>query len=75
MFSAGVKGRTYRAVLELYSNIDADHCHWEMKSNEPVIKLVKQQQGHWEKFLRNKVLFIILREELTGAVIQLWYKY
>ncbi|XP_016888248.1 putative ATP-dependent RNA helicase TDRD12 isoform X2 [Cynoglossus semilaevis] len=57
-YSAGVKGRTYRAVLELYSNIDADRCHWEMKSNEPVIKLVKQQQGHWEKFLRNKNIFV-----------------
>uniref|UniRef100_A0A667YUT4 RNA helicase n=1 Tax=Myripristis murdjan TaxID=586833 RepID=A0A667YUT4_9TELE len=56
VYSGRVNGRVYRADLELHANIAADRCCWEMKSNEPVIKLVKQQQGHWDRLLRNKVL-------------------
>lgn len=55
--SGRVNGRTYRADLELQTRVAAERCCWEMKSNEPVLKLVKQQQGHWERFLRNKVLY------------------
>lgn len=54
-----MNGRTYRADLELEANIAADGCCWEMKSNEPVLKLVKQQKGYWERLLRNKVLKFI----------------
>ncbi|KAF3855308.1 hypothetical protein F7725_023363 [Dissostichus mawsoni] len=53
-----VNERTYRADLQLHANIAPDRCCWEMKSNEPVLKLFKQQPGHWEKLLRNKNIFV-----------------
>ncbi|XP_032406227.1 putative ATP-dependent RNA helicase TDRD12 [Xiphophorus hellerii] len=55
VYSGRVNGRSYRADLELHQKIEADICHWEMKSNQPVLKLVKQQQGHWERLIRSKV--------------------
>lgn len=60
VFSGRVNGQIYRADLELQANIAADRCCWEMKSNEPVLKLVKQQQGRWERLLSNKVPEVIL---------------
>uniref|UniRef100_A0A3Q0T222 RNA helicase n=1 Tax=Amphilophus citrinellus TaxID=61819 RepID=A0A3Q0T222_AMPCI len=54
VYSGRVNGRSYRADLELHQKIAADVCSWEMKSNEPVLRLVKQQPGAWEKLLRNK---------------------
>lgn len=56
VFSGRANGRRYRADLELQASIDAESCSWEMRCNQPVLKLVKQQQGYWERFLRNKVL-------------------
>ena len=56
VFSGRVNGRSYRADLELHQNILADVCCWEMMSNEPVLKLVKRQQGYWERLVRTKVL-------------------
>ncbi|XP_059190875.1 putative ATP-dependent RNA helicase TDRD12 [Centropristis striata] len=58
VYSGRANGRTYRADLQLHSNIAADRCCWEMKSNEPVLKLVKQQQGHWERLIQNKNIFV-----------------
>ncbi|KAM7003443.1 putative ATP-dependent RNA helicase TDRD12 [Tautogolabrus adspersus] len=58
VYSGRANGRTYRANLELQANIAADLCCWEMKSNEPVLKLVKQQKGLWEKLLKNKNIFV-----------------
>ncbi|XP_053175396.1 putative ATP-dependent RNA helicase TDRD12 [Scomber japonicus] len=58
VYSGNVNGRSYRADLKLQGNIIADRCCWEMKSNEPVLKLVKQQQGYWEKLLNNKNIFV-----------------
>ncbi|CAK6977923.1 putative ATP-dependent RNA helicase TDRD12 [Scomber scombrus] len=58
VYSGNVSGRFYRADLKLQGNIAADRCCWEMKSNEPVLKLVKQQQGYWERFLKNKNIFV-----------------
>ncbi|XP_034443256.1 putative ATP-dependent RNA helicase TDRD12 [Hippoglossus hippoglossus] len=58
IYSGRVNSQSYRAELELQGNIAVDRCCWEMKSNEPVLKLVKQQQGHWEKLLRNKNIFV-----------------
>ncbi|XP_043979980.1 putative ATP-dependent RNA helicase TDRD12 isoform X2 [Gambusia affinis] len=58
VYSGSVNGRSYRADLELHQNIEADICHWEMKSNQPVLKLVKQQQGHWERLIRSKNIFV-----------------
>ncbi|XP_047451385.1 putative ATP-dependent RNA helicase TDRD12 isoform X2 [Mugil cephalus] len=58
VYSGTVNGKYYRADLELHQNIAADCCSWAMKSNEPVLKLVKQQQGHWERLLNNKSIFV-----------------
>ncbi|XP_035497182.2 putative ATP-dependent RNA helicase TDRD12 isoform X2 [Scophthalmus maximus] len=58
IYSGRVNDQSYRADLELQGNIAVDRCCWEMKSNEPVLKLVKQEQGHWEKLLRNKNIFV-----------------
>lgn len=59
MFRGNVNGRPYRADLDLYGSIAADQCCWEMKSNEPVLKLVKQKQGLWDKLVKNKVVEIM----------------
>lgn len=56
MFRARANRRWYRAELELHASIAAESCCWEVKCNQPVLKLVKQQQGYWDRFLRNKVL-------------------
>ncbi|XP_054897991.1 putative ATP-dependent RNA helicase TDRD12 [Poeciliopsis prolifica] len=58
VYSGRVNGRSYMADLELHQKIEADICHWEMKSNQPVLKLVKQQQGHWERLIRSKNIFV-----------------
>ncbi|XP_073327464.1 putative ATP-dependent RNA helicase TDRD12 [Pagrus major] len=58
VYSGRVNGQIYRADLELQANVAADRCCWEMKSNEPVLKLVKLQQGYWERLLRNKNIFV-----------------
>ncbi|XP_037622451.1 putative ATP-dependent RNA helicase TDRD12 isoform X4 [Sebastes umbrosus] len=58
VYSGKANGRTYRADLHLHANIAADSCCWEMKCNEPVLKLVKQQQGYWERLVRNKDIFV-----------------
>ncbi|XP_026220621.1 putative ATP-dependent RNA helicase TDRD12 isoform X1 [Anabas testudineus] len=58
VYRGRVNGRSYRAELGLQGNIAVDHCCWEMKSNEPVLKLVKQQQGSWEKLVRDKNIFV-----------------
>uniref|UniRef100_A0A8C4GVP4 RNA helicase n=1 Tax=Dicentrarchus labrax TaxID=13489 RepID=A0A8C4GVP4_DICLA len=60
VYSGRVNGRIYRANLDLRANVVVDRCRWDMKSNEPVLKLVKQRQGYWERLLRNKVLEFVL---------------
>lgn len=75
-FSCRVNGRTYRADLEVQASIAPDRCCWEMKSNEPVLKLVKEQQGFWERLVRNKVMELILfnqqqkRELILRSTVQ-----
>ncbi|XP_029378205.1 putative ATP-dependent RNA helicase TDRD12 [Echeneis naucrates] len=58
VYSGRVGGRFYRADLELRASVDTDRCCWEVKSNEPVLKLVKQQQGYWDKLTLNKNIFV-----------------
>ncbi|XP_062418773.1 putative ATP-dependent RNA helicase TDRD12 [Pungitius pungitius] len=58
VYSGRAAGRTYRAELQLHGDVAADRCCWEMKSNEPVLRLVKQQPGHWERLLRSKNIFV-----------------
>uniref|UniRef100_A0A4W5N7R5 RNA helicase n=1 Tax=Hucho hucho TaxID=62062 RepID=A0A4W5N7R5_9TELE len=59
VYSACVNDRPYRADLELHSNIAAERCSWEMKCNEPVIRLVKQERGDWKMLLKQKVVLFI----------------
>ncbi|XP_076588920.1 putative ATP-dependent RNA helicase TDRD12 [Chaetodon auriga] len=58
VYSGRVNGRTYRADLQVHASIVPDRCCCEMKSNEPVLRLVKEQQGFWERLLRNKNIFV-----------------
>ncbi|KAK9516144.1 hypothetical protein VZT92_024097 [Zoarces viviparus] len=58
VYSCRVNGRTYRADLQLHGHISAERCCWEMKSNEPVLKLVKQQQGCWERLVKTRNIFV-----------------
>ncbi|XP_051808065.1 putative ATP-dependent RNA helicase TDRD12 [Acanthochromis polyacanthus] len=58
VYSGRVNGRSYRVDLELHQNIAADCCCLQMNSSEPVLILVKQQQGYWEKLVRNKNMFV-----------------
>uniref|UniRef100_A0A8C8IWU4 RNA helicase n=1 Tax=Oncorhynchus tshawytscha TaxID=74940 RepID=A0A8C8IWU4_ONCTS len=60
VYSACVNDRPYRADLELHSNITAERCSWEMKCNEPVIRLVKQERGDWKMLLKQKSAFVSL---------------
>ncbi|KAM9854853.1 putative ATP-dependent RNA helicase TDRD12 [Aulostomus maculatus] len=78
VYSGRVNGRTFRAQLDLQANITADRCSWEMKSNEPVLKLVKENRGYWEKLVRNKNIFVSydmehLEEDEDGAQNGLWF--
>ncbi|XP_029698138.1 putative ATP-dependent RNA helicase TDRD12 isoform X3 [Takifugu rubripes] len=58
VYSGRANGRKYWADLELQASIHAESCCWEMSCNEPVLKLVKQKQGYWERFSRNKNIFV-----------------
>ncbi|XP_008302968.1 putative ATP-dependent RNA helicase TDRD12 [Stegastes partitus] len=58
IYSGRVNGRSYRVDMELHQNIAADCCCLKMNSNEPVLILVKQQQGYWERLVRNKNMFV-----------------
>ncbi|XP_013981048.2 putative ATP-dependent RNA helicase TDRD12 isoform X1 [Salmo salar] len=60
VYSACVNDRPYRADLELHSNVTAERCSWEMKCNEPVIRLVKQERGDWKMLLKQKSAFVSL---------------
>ncbi|XP_034031444.1 putative ATP-dependent RNA helicase TDRD12 [Thalassophryne amazonica] len=58
VYSGTVSGRFYRAELELHAAVAVERCSWEMKSNKPVLKLIKQQPGLWDRLLRNKNIFV-----------------
>ncbi|KAJ8002842.1 hypothetical protein DPEC_G00163170 [Dallia pectoralis] len=60
VYSARVGDRPYHADLELHSNISVDKCSWEMKCNEPVIRLVKGERGSWKRLLNQKSAFVSL---------------
>ncbi|XP_061578783.1 putative ATP-dependent RNA helicase TDRD12 [Cololabis saira] len=58
IYSGRIGGRCYRADLELHQSIAADLSCWEMKANEPVLKLVKEQPGNWDRLVKNKNIFV-----------------
>ncbi|KAI4902699.1 hypothetical protein NFI96_028973 [Prochilodus magdalenae] len=54
LYSAYVNNKRYCASLELHRDINTEQCSWEMKCNEPVIKLVKRDKGEWKSLLKYK---------------------
>ncbi|KAM9807705.1 LOW QUALITY PROTEIN: putative ATP-dependent RNA helicase TDRD12 [Neosynchiropus ocellatus] len=58
VYSGQVNGHLYRADLQLQGSIIADRCSWQMKSNEPVLKLVKLQSGRWDRLVKSKNIFV-----------------
>ncbi|KAM3609762.1 uncharacterized protein V6R79_019935 [Siganus canaliculatus] len=58
LYSGSAGGRFYCADLELQGAIAAERCSWEMKSNEPRLRLVKDRRGPWDRLLRKKNIFV-----------------
>ncbi|XP_072527941.1 putative ATP-dependent RNA helicase TDRD12 isoform X2 [Salminus brasiliensis] len=54
LYSSYVNNRRYCADLKLHSELRVEQCVWEMKCNEPVIKLVKKEKGQWTSLLKSK---------------------
>ncbi|XP_075884804.1 putative ATP-dependent RNA helicase TDRD12 isoform X2 [Nelusetta ayraudi] len=58
VYSGRVGDRTYRAELDLQGSVATELCRCEVKSNEPVLTLVKQEPGRWERLVRIKNIFV-----------------
>ncbi|XP_077371958.1 putative ATP-dependent RNA helicase TDRD12 isoform X2 [Festucalex cinctus] len=58
VYSGIVNGRHYGVDLDLHAAVLAERCCWELKSNEPVLTLVKQERGYWPTLLRSKNIFV-----------------
>ncbi|XP_029951623.1 putative ATP-dependent RNA helicase TDRD12 [Salarias fasciatus] len=58
VYSGSVASRSYRADLQLQQLVQAERCSWEMKSGEPVLRLVKQQQESWDRLVSSKNIFV-----------------
>ncbi|XP_077453225.1 putative ATP-dependent RNA helicase TDRD12 [Stigmatopora argus] len=58
VYSGTVNGRHYGVDLDLHAGVLADRCRWELKSNEPVLTLLKREPGYWPKLLKSKNIFV-----------------
>ncbi|XP_077425184.1 putative ATP-dependent RNA helicase TDRD12 isoform X2 [Vanacampus margaritifer] len=58
VYSGIVDGLHYGVDLDLHAAVLAERCCWELKSNEPVLTLVKQECGYWPTLLRSKNIFV-----------------
>ncbi|XP_076155268.1 putative ATP-dependent RNA helicase TDRD12 [Alosa pseudoharengus] len=58
VYSAYANNKHYRVTLELQNDINADRCSWDMKCNEPEIRLVKKEKGEWRGLLKQKNAFV-----------------
>nr|AUD07760.1 tudor-containing protein 12 [Danio rerio] len=58
VYSGYVNDRHYYAKLELFDDIIAEECSWEMKCNEPVMKLMKKDKRDWTTLLKHKSAFV-----------------
>uniref|UniRef100_A0A672JZK0 RNA helicase n=1 Tax=Sinocyclocheilus grahami TaxID=75366 RepID=A0A672JZK0_SINGR len=56
--SGYVNDRHYYAKLELSGAITAEQCSWEMRCNEPVMKLKKKEKRDWRTLLKHKSPFV-----------------
>ncbi|KAJ3580695.1 hypothetical protein NHX12_034250 [Muraenolepis orangiensis] len=54
VYSGTVAGRRYRADLGLSGTVVAELCSWTLKSNQPVLLLIKEPTGLWKRLLRQK---------------------
>uniref|UniRef100_A0A671RUS0 RNA helicase n=1 Tax=Sinocyclocheilus anshuiensis TaxID=1608454 RepID=A0A671RUS0_9TELE len=54
IYSGYVYDRHYYAKLELSGDIIADESSWEMRCNEPVMKLKKKEKRDWRSLLKHK---------------------
>ncbi len=52
--SGYVNDRHYCTKLELSGDIIAEECSWEMRCNEPVMKLKKKDKQDWRTLLKHK---------------------
>lgn len=57
-YSGFVNDRRYYAKLELFGDIIAERCSWEIRCNEPVMKLMKKEKQDWRTLLKHKSAFV-----------------
>ncbi|KAJ8407914.1 hypothetical protein AAFF_G00269580 [Aldrovandia affinis] len=58
VYSACSNDRHYYADLELHGTIVVDKCTWDVKCNEPVMRLMKEEKGAWNMLLKQKSTFV-----------------
>ncbi|XP_026095350.1 putative ATP-dependent RNA helicase TDRD12 [Carassius auratus] len=58
IYSGYVNDRHYYTKLELSGDILAEESSWEMRCNEPVIKLKKKEKRDWSSLLKHKSPFV-----------------
>ncbi|XP_043083443.1 putative ATP-dependent RNA helicase TDRD12 [Puntigrus tetrazona] len=58
LYSGYVNDRRYSATLQLSADIIAEECSWEMRCNEPVMKLKKKEKSDWRTLLKHKSPFV-----------------
>ncbi|XP_062404213.1 putative ATP-dependent RNA helicase TDRD12 [Sardina pilchardus] len=79
VYSAYANNKHYRVTLELQNDISADRCSWDMKCNEPEIRLVKRERGEWRGLLKHKNAFVSydfdhMEEEDLSATAGHWFE-
>uniref|UniRef100_A0A8C1IYW0 RNA helicase n=1 Tax=Cyprinus carpio TaxID=7962 RepID=A0A8C1IYW0_CYPCA len=62
IYSGYVNDRHYYTKLELSGDIIAEESSWEMRCNEPVMKLKKKEKQDWSSLLKHK------RRAVTSAL-------
>ncbi|XP_056595160.1 putative ATP-dependent RNA helicase TDRD12 [Triplophysa dalaica] len=70
IYSGYVNERHYFAKLELFSDIMAEECTWEVRCNEPVMKLRKKENTDWRTLLKLKSAFVSYEfDHIDDAVV------
>ncbi|KAI7811614.1 putative ATP-dependent RNA helicase TDRD12-like [Triplophysa rosa] len=70
IYSGYVNERHYFAKFELFSDIIAEECTWEMRCNEPVMKLRKKENKDWRTLLKLKSAFVSYEfDHIDDAVV------
>ncbi|XP_039512759.1 putative ATP-dependent RNA helicase TDRD12 [Pimephales promelas] len=79
IYSGYVNDRHYHAKLELSGEIIAERCSWEIRCNEPVMKLMKKEKQDWTTLLKHKSAFVSyefdhIDETCASPVNGNWFK-